>query len=117
MSIEDYYEYHAREYFDATAFLNLENLYPFFLNELPSDGRILDAGSGSGRDTKAFRERGFDVTSVEPSEALARLAERFTGQAPIRRTFLDLDFNCEFDGVWACASLLHVPKHQIGVVL
>lgn len=117
MSIEDYYEQHAREYFDETAFLNIENLYPVFLNELAGDGRILDAGSGSGRDTKAFLQKGYKVISVEPSEALSRLAQQFTGKSPIRRKFLDLDFHDEFDGVWACASLLHVPKCQISTVL
>ena len=69
MSIKDYYEDHAREYFDETAFLNIENLYPVFLNELVGDGRILDAGSGSGRDTKAFLKRGYKVISLEIGRA------------------------------------------------
>jgi SAM-dependent methyltransferase len=117
MTTEDYYEKHAREYFDATSSLSLDDLYPVFLNELPKGGMILDAGSGSGRDTKAFRLRGYNVVAIEPSEALAGLAEQFTGQLPLRRKFLDLDFHNEFDGIWACASLLHVPKCDIVAVI
>jgi SAM-dependent methyltransferase len=79
-------------------------------------GLILDAGAGSGRDSRAFRERGYKVVATEPSEALSRLAEQFTGHVPLRRNFLELEFHNEFDGIWACASLLHVPKHQIADV-
>jgi hypothetical protein len=57
MSTKDYYERNAREHFDATAFLNLDDLYPVFLNEIPKEGLIFDAGAGSGRDSRAFRER------------------------------------------------------------
>jgi SAM-dependent methyltransferase len=117
MTTTDYYEQCAREYFDSTAFLNLDDLYPVFLNELPKSGMILDAGSGSGRDTKAFLKRGYNVVAVEPSEALADLSQQLTGQSPLRQKFLELDFHSKFDGIWACASLLHVPKRDIVDVL
>ena len=84
-----------------------------FLEMLPAGGRILDLGCGPGRDTRLFLERGFRVTAVDGSEELCRLAEAFTGHPVIHSTFQEFRPGESYDGIWACASLLHLPKEEI----
>lgn len=77
----------------------------------------MDLGCGSGRDALYFTERGYDVAAVDGSEELCRIASENTG-LPVRQLlFQDLDYVGEFDGVWACASLLHVPGSELPEVL
>ena len=108
-----FHEKHAQEYCDSTARLDLHELYKPFLKALPPGAHILDAGCGSGRDTKAFLERGYRVTAIDASPEMARLATDFIGQRCEIRSFQEMDFREEFDGIWACASLLHVPKCEM----
>jgi SAM-dependent methyltransferase len=116
-STADYYEDHAHAFFADTVALDLAPLYARFLREVPAGGRILDAGCGSGRDTRAFLARGYSVTACDASPALARLASVHCGlPVPVRR-FQELAEPACFDGVWACASLLHVPFAELPDVL
>jgi SAM-dependent methyltransferase len=88
-------------------------LHEPFLALLPAGGQVLDAGCGSGRDALEFRRRGYVVTAIDASPAMATQASAVLGQ-PVRiLRFQDLDFDAAFDGVWACASLLHVPTTQL----
>lgn len=88
-----------------------------FAAKVSAGGRVLDLGCGSGRDTLSLRRMGFRVTPVDGSEGMCRMARRNTG-APVRRLlFSDLDYDSEFEGVWACASLLHVPMEELPGVL
>jgi len=113
----DFYRAHAREYWDSTVRLDVHQLYEPFLKHLQKGRRILDAGCGSGRDTKAFLDRGYKVTAVDASPELAALASTFTGQDCKVLRFEDMEFQNEFDGIWACASLLHVPSSELADVL
>ncbi|WP_417454687.1 class I SAM-dependent methyltransferase [Kiloniella sp.] len=79
--------------------------------------RVLELGSGSGRDAQAFMSCGFDVTLVDGAEQLAQIAKQRTGQDVLVIDFEDLAFETEFDGVWAAASLLHVPSLKLPDVL
>lgn len=108
-----FYEERGREFSDATARLDLHELYEPFLRELPPDAHILDAGCGSGRDTRAFLERGYRVTAMDASPEMAKLATDFTGQSCLLLSFQEMEFSETFDGVWACASLLHVSKSEM----
>jgi SAM-dependent methyltransferase len=81
-----------------------------FADLLPRGGRVLDAGCGSGRDAKTFREWGFEVTATEAAPKLAALARRHSGVDVQVMTFDQMDWVEAFDGIWACASLLHVPR-------
>ena len=81
-----------------------------FLKYIPPQGRILDFGCGSGRDTKYFRTRGFEVDAVDGSEELCRLASEYTGLHVKQMLFSDLDVVERYDGVWACASILHLSS-------
>ena len=87
-----------------------------FVGHLPSGGRILDLGCGSGRDSLAFVKMGFDVVPVDGSEEMCRMAERNTGLKVRQMLFEGLDYVNEFDGVWACSSLLHLPSDRISAV-
>lgn len=109
-----FYEASADAYFETTAYLDLGLLWDRFLAAVPKGGRILDAGSGSGRDTRHFMALGYSVDAFDASPALARLSSKFTGQetqvasfatwkAPLKR----------YDGVWAFASLLHVQRAEL----
>lgn len=109
----DYYNQNAEAFFDATACVNMEPLYQRFLSLLPPTGRLLDAGCGSGRDAKAFADKGFSVDAFDSSPELAKLASDFTGQTVEVMSFLDFDRHHHYDGIWACASLLHVPEVEL----
>lgn len=87
-----------------------------FVGHLPAGSRILDLGCGSGRDSSAFMKMGFDVVPVDGSEGMCREAERNTGLKVRRLLFEELDYQNEFDGVWACSSLLHLPSDRIPAV-
>jgi len=112
-----YYEANATDYFEQTRDIDMSPLYDRFLPLLPPGGHILDAGCGSGRDTKVFLERGFRVTAIEASAPLAALASRFAGCRVRVMRFDELPFEAEFDGIWACASLLHVPRRELPAIL
>ncbi len=112
-----FYDTNARQYSDSTVSLDLRQLYEPFLKELAPGAHILDAGAGSGRDTKAFLEQGYCVTAIDASSQLAQLATGFTGQRCEVLSFQEIEFREEFDGIWACASLLHVPKREMNDVL
>ncbi|WP_120497350.1 class I SAM-dependent methyltransferase [Kiloniella sp. EL199] len=79
--------------------------------------KVLELGSGSGRDAQNFLTHDFDVTPVDGSAVLARIAKERTGLDVLVMDFADLDFEAEFDGVWAAASLLHVPSEKLPGVL
>lgn len=108
-----YYEKHAREYSESTVKLDLHELHDVFLKELPRGAHILDAGCGTGRDTKTFLKRGYLVTAIDGSPEMAKLATDFTGQHCETLCFQQMKFYEEFDGIWACASILHVPKREM----
>jgi SAM-dependent methyltransferase len=107
----DYYDRNAARFAAETGGLDMSPLYCRFLRHLSPGGRILDAGCGVGRDTLAFAERGYSVVAFDASAEMVRLArERAAGRAEVLQMgFEDVAWRGEFDGIWACASLLHVP--------
>lgn len=113
----EFYDRHAAEYFERTVSADLSVLYERFLQHISPGGAILDVGAGSGRDMKALRERGFQVLGIDGSEQLAARATAFSGANCLAVRFDQLKFTSRFDGVWACASLLHVPKQQLARIL
>lgn len=109
MTIEFYNKY-AEEFYNATVSANMSETCNKFLKHVAPGGKILDAGCGSGRDSLYFIKRGYEVVSFDASEEMVRLSGELTGQQTLLMKFEDIDFKDEFDGIWACASLLHVPK-------
>lgn len=86
-STRAFYEAHAREYFDRTVSADLGHLYERFLKYVKPGGRVLDVGSGSGRDLKALRARGYDPVGIDASPALAQLATDFSGSTCLLMRF------------------------------
>ncbi len=112
-STTEYYNRNARAYYDQTAKLDISNRYDKFLKLIPQNGKILDAGCGSGRDSLFFKQQGYGVVSFDISKELVELASRLIGQEVLHMSFSDLDFENEFQGIWASASLLHIPQEEI----
>jgi superfamily II DNA or RNA helicase/SAM-dependent methyltransferase/SOS-response transcriptional repressor LexA len=104
-----YYEQFSAEFFESTVRVNMAPVYQRFLAHLKPRAHILDAGCGSGRDAKAFAEAGYQVTAFDASAKLARLATIHCGFEVAVRRFDDVEEVSAFDGIWCCASLLHVP--------
>ena len=114
---KDYYDSNAEDFFNGTVNVDMSPLYKDFLNEIPKKGHILDAGCGSGRDTFMFKSYGYEVSSFDGSIEMCKLASKHTGQEVLHMKFQDLDFKEKFDGIWASASLLHIPSSEMDDVL
>ena len=110
-----YYRDHAEEFAAGTINADMEEIRVRFLVCLPAGGRILDFGCGTGRDTKAFRELGYETDALDGSEELCRIAEKHTGGAVRCLDFRDFSHSEDviYDGIWACASLLHLKKQEL----
>jgi SAM-dependent methyltransferase len=113
----DYYDLNAEAFRQRTLDCDLAPLHDAFLSRLAPGAHILDAGCGPGRDTLAFLERGFRVTAIDASAAMVELATRATGQPARQLRFEEIELEDSFDGVWANASLVHVPQRDIDDVL
>ncbi|AEM74824.1 LOW QUALITY PROTEIN: Methyltransferase type 11 [Caldicellulosiruptor acetigenus 6A] len=112
-----YYDDNAIEFFINIKDANMENLYKLFLKYIPEGGKILDLGCGSGRDTRYFLGKGYDVVAVDGSIEMVKLSTEYTGKKTLHMTFQEIDFEEEFDDIWACASLLHVRRDKISSIL
>jgi SAM-dependent methyltransferase len=108
-----FYENEASAYVDATVEVDMGRLYDRFLTHVPAGGAVLDAGSGSGRDTLQFLRRGYRVAAFDSSPTLCARSTALTGIETQLLRFQDFEANDQYDGIWACASLLHVPRHEL----
>jgi SAM-dependent methyltransferase len=114
---DDYYQQNAQRFFDETVDVDMSAVYQPFLALLKPGARILDAGCGSGRDAKAFSERGYAVDAFDASAELAERAERLIGRPVEVMRFQELTAVEQYDGIWCCASLLHVPEKELPEVM
>lgn len=113
----NYYNNNAESFIDNTFLVNMENLYQPFLRYVKKGGWILDVGCGSGRDSLYFKTHGYNIEAFDYSPELVQLAQEKTG-LPIRlQSFYDLDEHSLYDGVWACASLLHCARNRLPEVM
>lgn len=112
MSIS-YYDANAEAYFSDTVYADVSGLRERFLAHVPPRGHILDAGCGSGRDARVFAEAGYQITAFDASAEMVKRAAAYTGLAVTQMTFDDMAWVDEFDGIWACATLLHVPRDKL----
>lgn len=112
-----FYDQSARTYVEKTRDINMSRAQERFLRLLPAGAHILDAGCGSGRDARVFLDKQYQVSAFDGSAEMARLASNYLGmQVPALR-FQDIDYTAQFDGVWACASLLHLEPHELDDVM
>ncbi|WP_410495438.1 class I SAM-dependent methyltransferase [Cellulosilyticum sp. ST5] len=112
-----YYNEHAQEFLAGTVNLDMQMHYEPFLKLVPEGGVILDAGCGSGRDSLAFKKLGYYVVAMDACAEMCQFAGEYIGQSVYYCRFQDMDFKLNFDGIWASASLLHVPSEELPAVL
>lgn len=112
MSVE-FYERNACNFIADTADVDMSALYKRFCKYLPVRASVLDAGCGSGRDALAFSRMGHDVVGFDASARMVAAASKLASVPVYKMTFQDMEFDRQFDGIWACASLLHVPRTQL----
>ena len=112
----DYYNQNAEEYIKGTVSVDFKRTQDVFIKSLPGK-KVLDFGCGSGSDTKYFLEAGFDVVAIDGSKELCRNASDYTGIQVKQMLFQDLAEINVYDGIWACSSILHLPKAELRDVL
>ncbi len=113
----DYYHANAASFAADTVSVDFSETADRFLQHIPQGGTVLDFGCGSGRDTKYFLEKGYRVTAVDGSEELCRLASAITGIRVHRMLFEELEDEELYDGIWACASVLHLAETELPDVM
>ena len=109
----EYYNINAQAFFEGTVNADMSLWRDKFEKYVVPGGRILDAGCGSGRDSRAFIRQGFSVVAFDASKEMCRMASKLIGQEVWQMKFDEISFDEEFDGIWACASLLHVPYEEL----
>lgn len=115
--MKNYYSEHSKDFIDNTINCDMSFQYNLFENYLPKDSkRIMDLGFGSGRDSLYFKSKGYAVTSIDPAKEFCVKAKEL-GLDDVRCiTAQEIDDSNEYDGIWACASLLHVPSNELNDV-
>lgn len=109
----EYYNSRADKYYNDTVEADLTGIYQLFLNYIPEGGMLLDAGCGSGRDSLFFMRQGYKVLAFDASAAMVEKSSILLGQEVLLATFDSFSSEQMFDGIWACASLLHVEKQGL----
>ncbi len=117
MDTIDYYNKYAATIFEDTVDRDLEEVRQEFLKYLEEGDTILDLGCGSGRDSLAFYDLGYDVTPMDASEEMCQLAEIHTDLEVLQLAYEEMEFDEVFDGIWGCGALVHVPPTEMDEIL
>ena len=117
MNTLSYYNKNAKQFVSDTIDVTFTETQDVFLDYIPAGASILDFGCGSGRDTKYFLSKGCDVDAIDGSEELCKIASEHTGISVKQMLFDELDVIEAYDGIWACASILHVEKNHLSDVI
>jgi len=113
----EYYNSNAAEFSASTIDADMSDARGRFLKWVPQGGRILDFGCGTGRDAKAFMDGRYAVEATDGSEELCKVAAELLGKPVKCMLFQELDERQCYDGIWACASILHLRKAELPGVL
>lgn len=108
----EYYEKNASAFIESTIDADVSELYRSFEELLAQGCRILDLGCGSGRDSKYFVDKGYDVVAADPSPLMCAQTRSLVNIPVFEMKAEDIQLYNEFDAVWACASLLHISKND-----
>lgn len=108
-----YYDDNKDSFTNTTVDLEFSDIQDRFLKYLEPGSLILDLGCGPGRDSRYFLNKGYSVEAVDGSEEMVRIARETTGLPVRQMLFSELDETDKYDGVFACASLLHVPSEEL----
>ena len=109
----NYYNKHAKEYINNTKDIDMKEYYVIFESYLKPYSKILDVGFGSGRDSLYFKNKGYKVVSIDPIKEFCENGKDIGLDSVIQMSIEDIEYNNEFDGIWACASLLHLKSNQL----
>jgi len=112
-----FYNENAVGFFDNTVGADMGETYEIFNSYLKKGAAILDLGCGSGRDSRYFSNYGYEVISVDYSDEMVKMAGEFLNKEVIKIDMRQMDFKDKFDGIWACASVLHIKKNEMAKVL
>ena len=115
-----YYDRSAQTYRDGTRDHDVSKNTAALLDAIEGDPpySILDLGCGPGRDLHFFRSLGHDVTGLDGSKKFVAMARAYSGCEVLHQDFLAMDLpDGRFDGVFANASLFHVPSRELPRVL
>lgn len=110
---EQYYDENVESFISDTINVDMEEHYRKFLSRLTDGASILDAGCGSGRDSLAFKNLGYKVIAFDASSAMVEATKSLAEVPAYQTTFQSAKFETLFNGIWACASLLHVPRQEL----
>lgn len=116
-STQTYYIINADAFTEATLDLDMTKLHQRFANYLPPHASVLDLGSGPGRDSKVFKEMGYQVLAIDACETFVEHTRSYAGVEAVCLRFEDLAYLERFDGIWASASLLHVKRENLPAIL
>lgn len=112
-----YYEKFVDSYIDETISCNFTDIENKFCKYIKPGGNILDVGCGSGRDAKYFIDKGYQVTAFDGSVKMSRRASQYLGM-PVETVLIqEYAFHEQYDGIWCCASLLHLTLSEIETFL
>ena len=110
--MSNYYDINAKDYIENTINCDMSIHYEKFLKYLPAKGKILDIGFGSGRDIIYFKSLGYNVEGIDTSfEFVKNMKNREFDVSLMSVT--KLNFKNTYDGLWACASLLHIKREEL----
>lgn len=116
----EHYERNAQAFLEGTRDHDVSQNVAALLGAI--DGtppfRILDLGCGPGRDLRTFKSLGHEPVGVDGSARFVEMARRWSGCPVWQQDFVALDLPpATFDGVFANASLFHVPSAALPGVL
>ena len=109
----NYYNKHAKEYINNTKDVDMKEYYEIFESYIKPNSKILDVGFGSGRDSLYFKNKGYEVVSIDPIKEFCDNAKSIGLDNVIQMSIEDIEYNNEFDAIWACASLLHLKSNKL----
>lgn len=109
----NYYDINAKEFVEGTLNVDFKATQDKFINKLPAKGYILDFGCGSGRDTKYFLAKDFNVEAIDGSIELCKIASEYTNIKVRHMYFNELSIVNKYDGIWACSSILHLSLDDL----
>lgn len=109
----NYYDINAKEFVEGTLNVDFKTTQDKFINKLPAKGYILDFGCGSGRDTKYFLAKDFNVDAIDGSIELCKIASEYTNIKVNHMYFNELSIVNKYDGIWACSSILHLSLDDL----
>lgn len=117
MKTLDYYNNNAIDFINSTKDVDFKQVQDKFLAYLKPNSYILDFGCGSGRDTKYFLNHNYRVDAIDGSSELCKYASNYTGIKVKQMLFNDLSAIDQYDAIWACSSILHLPYKELIDVL